>query len=192
MSKKIVYIIHGWYDNPKNAWFPWLKSELKKRGFEVVVPEMPNPKAPKIKTWVSKLNTAVKDPNADTYFVGHSIGAQAIMRYLEKLPKGKKVAGVAFVAGWFKLTNLFKEEKQIAKPWLQTKINFDKVKRVSKKFITIFSDDDIYVPLKENKKIFYQKLGAKILIEHKKGHFSGEDGVKKLPIVLSEFLKLSK
>ena len=192
MEKRIVYIIHQWWSSPTKDWYPWLKKELEKRGFKVFVPKMPDTNTPKINAWVYKLRKLAKKADENTYFVGHSIGAQAIMRYLEKLPKGKKVGGVVFVAGWTSLTNLELGEINTAKPWLETKINFAKVKKSAKKFVAVFSDDDLYVPLGQNSKVFKQKLGAKIVIQHKKGHFSGSDGIKKLPIVLSELLKMVK
>ena len=153
---------------------------------------MPNTGKPKINRWVEKLTKIAGRADKNTYFVGHSIGAQAIIRYLEKLPKNKKVGGVVSVAGWFKLTNLEPEEKPIAKPWLQTPLNFKKIKNAGNKFIAVFSDNDLYVPFSKNSKVFKHKLGAKIIIQHKKGHFSGSDGVKKLPIVLLELLKMAK
>lgn len=191
-NKKVVYIIHGWWGYPKEGWFPWLKKELEKRGFRVSVPKMPETERPKIRAWVSKLRKLAKNADENTYFVGHSIGAQAIMRYLEKLPANTKIGGAIFVAGWTSLTNQTTEEKPIAKPWINTKINFSKVKRSSKKFVAIFSDNDLYVPFSKNSKVFKQRLGAKIILQHKKGHFSGSDGVKKLPVVLRELLKMAK
>ena len=190
-NQKIVFIIHGWWGDPKEGWFPWLKKELEKRGFEVFIPKMPDTGKPKIDRWVGKLAKIAGRVDKNTYFVGHSIGAQAIMRYLEKLPKNKKIGGAIFVAGWFKLTNLEPKEKPIAKPWLETPLNFKKIKKTDNKFVAIFSDNDLYVPLKINSDIFRKKLGAKIIIQHKKGHFSGSDGIKKLPIVLNELLKMA-
>jgi len=192
MEKRIVYIIHQWWSSPTKDWYPWLKKELEKRGFKVFVPKMPETSKPKINTWVSKLCKLAKETDKNTYFVGHSIGAQAIMRYLEKLPKNKRVGGVVSVAGWFKLTNLEPEEKSIAKLWLETLLNFKKIKNTGNKFVAIFSDNDLFVPFAQNSKVFKQKLGAKIILEHKKGHFSGSDRVKKLPIVLRELLKIAK
>ncbi|QQG42619.1 MAG: alpha/beta hydrolase [Candidatus Giovannonibacteria bacterium] len=192
LNQKIVYIIHGWWGYPKEGWFPWLKKELEKRGFKVFIPKMPETGKPKINTWVSKLRKLAKKADGNTYFVGHSVGTQAIMRYLEKLPKNKKIGGAIFVAGWTSLTNLEPGEIKIAKPWLETKINFAKVKKSAKKFVAVFSDNDLYVPFVQNSKIFKRKLGAKIILEHKKGHFSGSDGVKKLPVVLSELMKMAK
>lgn len=169
-----------------------MKNRLRKQDFVVYVPKMPDTNKPTIKAWVVKLHRLAKRADENTYFVGHSIGAQAIMRYLEKLPANTKIGGVIFVAGWTNLTNQTPEEKPTARPWINTKINFSKVKKASKKFVAIFSDDDPYVPFSKNSKVFKQKLGAKIIIQHKKGHLSGSDGVKKLPVVLSELLKMAK
>lgn len=189
MNKK-VFIIHGWDGYPDEGWFPWLKIELEKNGFAVQVPSMPEPNEPKINTWVSHLSKVVGDVDENTFFVGHSIGCQTILRYLETLPKSKKIGGVVFVAGWFTLMNSeTDEEKRISKPWLDTPIDFEKVKQHTNKFFAIFSDNDDVVPI-ENKKMFEQKLNAKTEIENKMGHFSGGDLVTKLPTVLNKLLNL--
>ena len=101
---KRVFIIHAWGFNPKMNWYLWLKSELEKRYFEVFIPEMPNTDEPKIEEWISHLKKVVGKIDYDTYFVGHSIWCQTIMRYLER--ENVKVGNVVFVAGWFKLDNL--------------------------------------------------------------------------------------
>mgnify|MGYP001569945392 CR=1 FL=1 len=73
MNKR-VFLIHGWEGNPENAWFPWLKKELKARNFEVIVPEMPDTEKPEIKSWIKKLKETVGRADEETYFIGHSIG----------------------------------------------------------------------------------------------------------------------
>ncbi|MDD5133313.1 MAG: DUF1749 domain-containing protein [Candidatus Nanoarchaeia archaeon] len=182
---KKVYIIHGWGGNPKEGWFPWLKKELESKNYKVFIPEMPNTEEPEIKEWVSYLKKLVK-PDNETYFVGHSIGCQTIMRYLESLPEKIKVGKCIFVAGWFNLNSLSEEEIETAKPWLETPIDYKKVLSHTNKITAIFSDNDDYVPLTDSE-IFKNKLKTKIIIEQGKGHFSGEDGIKKLEIVLNEF-----
>ena len=190
MEKAIL--IHGWEGNPRNCWFPWLKKELEKKNFKVVVPKMPNSDEPKINLWVSKLKDVVDFPDEETYFVGHSIGCQAIMRYLETLPEKTKIGGIVFVAGFFNLPFLeTKEEKEIAKPWLNNRINTDKIKMLTKNIVAIFSDDDQDVPLSDSK-LFKERLNAKIIIEHNKGHFSDDAGIKELPVVLNKILKMEK
>ena len=185
-----VFIIHGWDGYPEEGWFPWLKQELEKSGFQIQIPAMPKPAEPKIDAWVSHLSKIVGDVDENTFFVGHCIGCQTILRYLESLPADKKVCGAVFVAGWFTLMNLkTDEEKEIAQPWLENPIDFEKVKQHTKKFFAVFSDDDEVVP-QNNKELFEQRLGAKTAIEHGKGHFSGSDGVKELPGVLEVILSL--
>lgn len=189
--KKRVFIIHGWEGNPEEGWFPWLKKELEQKGFEVFAPVMPNTDEPKIEEWVPFIVNLVGEPDEDTYFVGHSIGCQAIMRYLETLGN-KKIGGIIFVAGWFHLVNLEgPEEEKIAKPWVENKINLEKVKNTSDNFIAIFSDNDDWVPLSD-KDIFAKELNAKIIVEKNKGHFCEASGLKELPIVLDSILRMSK
>ncbi|MFH0804065.1 MAG: alpha/beta hydrolase [Candidatus Zambryskibacteria bacterium] len=187
---KRVYIIHGWDGYPEEGWFPWLKKELENKGFEVFVPAMPNPSEPKIETWVPFLSELVGVPDLETFFVGHSIGCQAIIRYLETLSEGIKIGGAVFVAGWYNLRNLeTEEEKRIAGPWVNTPRDDEKIKGVINKATAIFSDNDPFV-LPENHKSWQEKVGAKIIVEHDKGHFSGSDGITELPSALDAVLEM--
>jgi uncharacterized protein len=191
MNMKKVYIIHGWDGNPQESWFPWLKNKLEERGFQVFVPSMPNSDEPEIDAWVNYLLNLAPEPDENTFFVGHSIGGQAILRYIEKLDN-KKIGGIVLVAGWFTLTNLETEEEwEIAEPWMKTPVDFKKVKSAVKKITAIFSDSDPFVPLAENKNIFSESLGAEIIVENKKGHFITEDGVLELRIVLEKILQMA-
>ncbi|MEM4247276.1 MAG: alpha/beta hydrolase [Candidatus Woesearchaeota archaeon] len=186
---KRVIIVHGWSDNPEGSWFPWLKRKLEEKGFRVEVPAMPDTNIPRIDAWVSHLARVVGKPDKDTFLVGHSIGCQTIMRYLEKA--NGKVGGVLFVGGWFTLKKLGTEEQAVANPWLETPINTDKVKSAANRIIAIFCDDDEWVPV-ENAEMFRNRLNAEIIIETGKGHFTGDDGVTELPEALEAIEKLSR
>src|SRR3989344_8170634 len=107
---KTVYIIHGWAGSSKGNWFPWIKKELEKRNVRVFVFDMPDAKHPSIESWVKYLEDNVKDADENAYFIGHSVGCQTILRFLEKLHKHKKVGGCFLVAGWFNIINLSSEE----------------------------------------------------------------------------------
>lgn len=187
-DKKRVFIIHGWEGYSGEGWFPWLKGELEGKGFEVTVPAMPNPADPEIKAWTHHLAQLVGEPDESTYLVGHSIGVQAILRYLESI-EGKKVGGVVLVAGFFALVDLGDEEDEaVVRPWLTTSIDCEVVKRATTNITAIFSDNDKWVPLEQNKRMFEERLGAKTVVQHNKGHFSGSDNIKELPIVLEVLL----
>ena len=182
---KRAFIIHGWGGYPEKEWRPWLKNELEKRGYQVIVPAMPETDHPKIEAWVPYLSKVVDHPDEETILIGHSMGCQTILHYLETLSENQKVGKVILVAGFGPyLTGLTADEEQIAKPWVETPIDFDKVKTKASEFIAIFSDNDPYVPLEENSRLFKEKLGAKIIVEHNKGHLSGDDGILELPVLL--------
>lgn len=184
MKTKRVFLIHGWDGNPDYCWFPWLKNGLEKNGHEVIVPAMPHPDNPTIEDWVDCIKKNVGVPDEQTFFVGHSIGCQAIMRYLQTL-KNVKIGGAVFVAGFFVLTNLENEEVEaIAKPWIETPIDFDAIRKCADNINIFLSDNDDYVPLAENKKIFEEKLSAKVFVERDKGHFDDATGTKELPKIL--------
>jgi len=185
---KRVFIIHGWEGTPYNHYHKWLKSELEKLGYEVFLPAMPDTDAPVIEAWVGHLKELVGTPDKDTYFVGHSIGCQTILRYLETVstPVGKAV----FVAGWFDLKNLEDDEaEKIAAPWIKTPIDITKVTKVLPSSTLIISDNDPFGAFEENKKKFAE-LGSKIIVLHNAGHIDKESGYIKLPEALEEFKKM--
>ncbi len=187
---KRVFIVHGWDGSPEEGWFPWLKKNLTDRGFKPRILEMPNPGEPIIKDWVSCIANAVGAIDNQTYFVGHSIGCQAILRYLAGISQDVQARGAVFVGGWIEVSGLeTEEERRIAQPWLTTKIDFWKVRQHARRFSAIFSDNDKFVPL-SNREIFKKELGAKIITEHNKGHFSGSDGTTELPNALEEVFQM--
>jgi len=183
---KNAYLVHGWEGNPDNCWFPWLKTELEKLDYNVVIPAMPESDSPEINAWINKLQD-ICELNEQTIMIGHSIGCQAILRFLEKT--AKKIKAVFMVAGFINLNHLETEEEQIiAKPWLTTPIDFDKIKTLAK-YIAFFSDNDPDVDM-DDSEIFSEKLNAKIIIEHDKGHFSDDAGVFELHSLLHEVKEL--
>ncbi|MFH0852688.1 MAG: alpha/beta hydrolase [bacterium] len=190
MSKR-VFIIHCWDGHPEDNWYPWLKKELEKRDFEVQIPAMPNTSEPKIEVWIPFLAKLVGTADENTFFVGHSIGCQTIIRYLQTLPEGTKIGGAVFVAGWYDVRNLeTEEEKIIAGPWVSEPRDDKKIRQTVNKSIAIFSDNDPFVA-EENQQSWQEKVGAKIIVKHKAGHFREEDGFKELPSALQAVLEIT-
>ena len=195
MNKR-VFIIHGWTGNPREPMLWWLKVNLEKSGQEVFTPEMPETDTPKIESWVGKLKEVV-EPDLNTILVGHSIGCQAVVRFIETLPQGAKITGVVLIAPWMELDAKTMEEEgedgiEIAKPWVETPINFEKVKSHIGKTVAIFSDDDPYVPIASQRDLFKKELNAEIITEHNKGHFAPSDNITELPSALNAILEMTQ
>ena len=218
---KKVYIIHGWDGSPEEPMLVWLKNKLEEKGFQVFCPIMPETAKPKIEKWIKKLNEIVKNPDKNSYFVGHSIGCQAVLRYLSQVNPEVKIGGVVLIAPWMELDeNTLEEEgeevREIARPWMETPIDWNKIKITTQqavgifkpqtetdrsidsvraikkhtdKFVCILSDNDSYVPL-SNAELFKEKLNAKIIIEHDKGHYTAGDNVKENRTVVEELMKM--
>ena len=187
---KTIVIIHGWGGSSKGDWIPWFSSECQKLGYNVVIPDMPNTDTPDIGKWVSYLQTILKTVDENTFFVGHSIGCQTIMRFLAG--QDQKAGGAVFVAGWFTLQNLSSDEEEngIAKPWLKTPIDFEKVKSVLLKSVAILSNNDPFVRLAENKKIFEEKLNSKVVVVPNAGHITADAGFTKMPEILNQLKEI--
>ncbi len=181
--KKRIFIVHGWGGSPNEPIHQWLKKELSTFSeVEVISLVMPETDNPAIKRWVEHLSRSVGICNEHTFFFGHSIGCQTIMRYLETLSRTQKAGGAVFLSGWFNLDNMeSEEEKKIAKPWIETPIDFKKVKRACSKIEVIISDNEPYGYVEENTRTFKEECNAKVTIVHGKGHFTESEGVTQIP-----------
>jgi len=192
---KRVFIVHGWEGYPEEGWFPWLKEKLEAEGFKVFVPQLPDAANPRIYNWVPKLQEVVGTPDAETYFVGHSMGCQTIARYLESLPDDVVIGGVVFVAGFFKRLTGLEDDVAVQatdEHWLTTPLDLEKVKSHMRGSAAIFSDHDPFVPL-DNIDDFENILESTIHIIANKGHFSGGlDKCFELPQALDAVLNLTK
>lgn len=165
---KRAVIVHCWGGHSNYCWYPQTKKELEEKGFEVLVPEMPDTENPKLSLWLPRLQEVAPNPDENLFLIGHSAGAITIMRFLEQLGENQKIGGVIFVAGFTndlgfpELKNFFEEP-----------INFEKIKSKTKHFTAIHSDNDPYVAVKFGD-VFKEKLDAKVIVKHKMKHFSGE------------------
>lgn len=64
---------------------PTRPAELKKQGYSVTAPNMPDPDPPKLATWLSHPQEVIGQPDNEFLLIGHSAGVVTIMRYLETL-----------------------------------------------------------------------------------------------------------
>jgi predicted alpha/beta hydrolase family esterase len=128
---KKVFLVHCWGGTIEDGWYPWLKKELEKRNIKVIMENMPRTEEPTINEWVTKLDSLVDVLDKDTYFIGHSIGCQTILRYLETKDV-TKIGSILLVAPWLDLLPLALEDgtDKIAYEWINKSINFLKLKNL--------------------------------------------------------------
>lgn len=183
MAKRVV-IVHGWGGSPEDCWIPWLKKKLEGEGFSVAVPEMPDTNNPRMDAWVGRVMDEVGEPDGELYMVGHSLGNITIMRYLESLGEGQKIGGAVLVAA------LIDSKKEKIKAFFADPIGWDRIREAGGKFVAINSDDDPHVPVSHGETI-RDMLGAELIVQRNKGHFSIGDSCTELPVVLESVLKIS-
>jgi predicted alpha/beta hydrolase family esterase len=194
MSQR-AFIIHGYLGYPEEAWMPWLKRELEKRDFVVALPAMPHPDRPTIPEWVGFIADLVGEPDKETVIVAHSLGCQAVIRYLETLGEaGKSVGKTVLVAGRYPSGMPLADAvarvgpDSVLLPWLTVSVDPVMSGKAAGKTIVILSDNDPYIPFEEARASFESSLGATILVERGKGHFNEDDRVNELPSLLEAVL----
>lgn len=183
-QKKII-IIHGIWAGPDTVWLNWVGDELKKRGFEVISPQMPNPILPILDEWLGTIKDIVGDVDENTYFLGHSLGCITIANFLDGLDSNKKIGGAVFVAGFCRMTQV-----PFISQFCDCDINWPKLREMTKKYTLILSTTDHIVPMYLGKE-FASKLDADVIIEKDKGHFTHYAGVFRLPSALTTLLIMS-
>ena len=149
------------------------------------VPALPNANNPKMHDWLASLTQSADSVDENTYMVGHSLGCIIILRFLENLDEKQKIGGAILVAGFDNPLNINELEN-----FFQGPLNWDKAKRTCKKFVVIHSEDDPDVPA-DNGIRMKNNLDAKKILVNGYKHFTGNDGINSLPLVLEELLEIS-
>lgn len=178
-----VFIIHGYGGTPDTGWKPWLAEALRRRGYDVHAPQMPDTNHPRIDAWVEAIRSLVGIPRPDDAFVGHSLGCIAIIRYLETLTEGQRVGKAVFVAGFYEELG---DDYEELRSFVDGPVDWDAVKAACPSFSVIHSDDDPSVPTSCGRDLA-EKLGVPFELHTGYGHFSHGEGIMELPLVLEKF-----
>lgn len=186
-----AFIIHGYLSFPEEAWLPWLKAQLEQRGCTVALPAMPRPDHPVIGEWIPFIARLIGEPDHATLLVGHSLGCQAVVRYLETVGvAGKSVARTLLVAGDFPVERPVAEAARashgnaVLVPWFSQGVDAAAVKRAAGECTVILSDNDPYIDVPAAIATFRTALDPKIVIVPGGGHFNEDDRLTELPAAL--------
>ena len=143
-----VFILHGLGGSSEENWFPWAARELRKKGYEVIVPNFPHSDDPTYRAWATHLDTFGSKIKSDTIFIGHSLGVPFGMRYLAE--RGKRIAHFICTAPPF--TDLDWEALRD----MMSGFPLENAGNVAEKFTLFASDDDPHIPLDHIRK--YEEL----------------------------------
>ena len=180
------FIIHGVYANPDANWFTWLKNELEKIGYEVIIPHFPTPLDQSLESWLRTISHYEYKINEDTILIGHSLGAAFILNYLEQA--SKKIKAAFLIAGFFK--PIGSEYDKLNETFINKNFDWKKIKNNCGKFFVIGSDNDEYISIGITKDLA-KSLGAKLKIIHNGGHLNKKAGFDKFPELLDLILKIN-
>ena len=180
-ERPLVIVVHAFGGHPEKFWYPELAAALADDAC-VEVLRMTDPATPRIDAWVGDLERRMDEAaaaNRAVYFVGHSVGCQAIVRYLAtpaaaSLLAGEslRLGGVLCVAAWFSVVDPW----ATIEPWCATPIDTGAARRVIEgqgaSLVVLLSDDDKYTPdHASNSKLWQDRLGATTRTLPGAGHF---------------------
>ena len=204
-SQKTVVIVHGWTGSAGREWLPWLAGRLRSAGYRVVVPNMPVTYIPIPSVWTAYLKHAVGRVDSNTYFVGHSVGCQAILRMMAK--RRHPCGGAVFVAGWFVASDflkklpprsLFRRLDAVLGPVFRVFVSrwevpfaYERLSAAIPKSVAIFSENDWFVDAATNIPLFRERVGSDTVVIPGTGHFTTRDGYREFPELLRIVLALT-
>jgi predicted alpha/beta hydrolase family esterase len=198
-----VFLIHGSFGNPQENWFPWLRRELERLGYIVIVPKFPvedyetfhaaieeNPhleaQNQTLDNWMEVFEKYLHQVGDDTIFVAHSIGPSFILRILERCKCFVKAS--IFVSGFIgELDNPIFDA--VNSTFFQNTFDQKRILSNCRKFHCIAGSDDPYVP-QAMLYSFAEFLETSLEVIHDGGHLNEEAGYSKFPRVLDIIQKV--
>lgn len=174
MAQKAL-ILHAWLNDPDKHWYPWLKTELEKRGYTTYLPEIPtmNTNAPDLATQMKYIEDNVPFDNTMLIF-GHSLGCVLAMRLAENHAFEK----MFLIAGW-DFDDLTVEHQSF---W-SNKIDHAAIKKNVKEIYCVSSDNDPYVTAIIAEEMT-KRLDSTFILVKGAGHFTEEYSITKIPELL--------
>ena len=192
--KPNIYLIPRWAGTMHSDWYDWMYLEIKNMyKIEIQCFEMPDWDQPDISKSILFLESEIPDLNENTYFIGHSVGCQAILHYLDskfKVNNKLKIGGFLFIAGWFEV-----DKPWISlKPWLKSEnLNFPLLsERIGFKKVVISDNDPFTSNYIQNNIFWEEKFNAEVRLYHDKLHYNQPkemEVLKEIEEMISDLLK---
>lgn len=182
---KKVFIIHGFGGKPNGGWRPWLMKELARKGHYACALAMPDPDTPIQESWVEEIARHVdREIDDEIFLVGHSLGAAAILRFLEQRTDRRKIAGIVLVAGPSGPT-----ANENTRNFFTAPFDFDGIRDMFGACTVIHGDSDTAVPLAHAEELS-RGLAAPLVVVEGAGHFNNSSGCHELPECRDALLRM--
>jgi predicted alpha/beta hydrolase family esterase len=180
--RKLV-IVHGYLSTPRHHWYRNAKAAFTPYFDEITIPQMPDPRTPDPASWLQVLEDTVPAPDEKTFFIGHSRGCAAILRYLVAQNAERDVGGVAFVSGFVDPIAAIPQ----ADGFVNQQFDYEKIGDRLRNKLVIYSSDDKVVPPQHSVRLS-KLINSKLYCYHNCGHFTQNDGIKDFPQLKEVFL----
>lgn len=169
---RTAFIFHGTGNDSKGNWFPWVRNELEKRGFEVHVPDFPTPEGQSLESWLEVFGEYEERVDEESVFIGHSTGAVFILDLLDL--KDFDIRAAFLVSGF--VDSLGSERfDPLNETFAERDFDWRRLRERCGDFYLFHSIDDPYVPVEKAEEL-NSKLDAKLFLHEESGHFNTEAG----------------
>lgn len=193
-KKPKILLIHGLSGHSKENWFPRFKEQMESKGFEVIIPDLPNADKPVLKEWLDGLNKLDIKKDDRLFVIGHSLGGptacQFVLRNKLNVEKLILVAPTGISQNnkdWSNLLNAGASQEGVdsVKNFNEENKNLEKLNDLVGQFTVYFSEDDPFIPLEV--KNDYGLVRGKNKIYKDLGHFNETANLMEFPDILKEF-----
>ena len=171
-------------------WYGWMQDQLTESNLfsDVILQNMPDPVEAKESIWIPHIINNL-GADANTIIIGHSSGAEACLRLLEK----NKLYGAVLVSACH--TDLGMASEKISgyysRPW-----DWSSIKNNAGDFgiLQLHSTDDPFIPIHEADHVASSlKLNNNEYIKYNdRSHFFDENAIKELPLMIINKVKQLK
>ncbi len=177
-----VILVHGFNASPEMNFHPWLAGQLRSRGFEVVVPELPLSTKDELDlpVIVERMKEQVGFLKSTDILLGHSLGAFAILQYLEAVEMTETPRAVVLVGAPWKVSR--PELRQL----FLADLDADVLMWKAREFVVVHSKDDEMVPFEHGEKMA-KRFKARLVSPENDGHFMGEE----YPVLVETIQKIA-
>jgi predicted alpha/beta hydrolase family esterase len=185
-GKPKVVIVHGAYGSATENWFPWLKGEVEKLGFQAMTPSLPTPEGQEPANWHRLFKEQCGPLTADTILVGHSLSPAFILALLEQTTV--PVKGTFLVSGFLGLLGL-PDFDRVNEAFTCRDFKWDVIKKNAGELHVYNSDTDPYVPLDKGRELA-RHLGTELIVVNGGGHINASAGFSTFPQLLEDLKPL--